>query len=491
MKKQTMRSNFIYNISYELFRIIVPLITTPYISRVLGSNGVGTYTLAHTYSQYFILFAGFGFSTYAARELAYERDDSDKLRNTFWEVFLLRLLFMSLSIILYLILFFTGEFRLNSISNQICIIYLIAALFDFSYYFRAMENFKKIALRNFAIKIFSLVLIFCLINDESQVWLYTLILASSEFLGQLIMIFSLDKSLFRRFKIRKNNLKKHFVGAFALFIPTLAIQVYGMLDKVMLGAMVGEGAVGYYENAQKMVRLASTIPSAMVAVSTPHVAYDYSQGNYDKIKAHFTRVFRYVSFLAFPMCLGLIAIAPNFSNWFYGSKFVGIESLVMAGAVLIISLAWSGLLGNMILVATGNQKYYTISVYIGAALNICMNTALIPRIGAMGAILSSDVAELTGMVLMFYFSNKIFGIGNNLKYAVRYFISASCMGVVIFTLNQFMKYNLVSTIIEIVIGLIVYIAIMIIRRDDCLWEMIKAFTEQINRIKNRKSRDRS
>ncbi len=122
MAKQSLRSNFFYNVSYELFRIIVPLITTPYISRILWAEGVGAYTLAHTYSQYFILFAGFGFSTYAARQLAYERDDIKSFRNTFWEIFLLRGILMLFAIAFYIVVFFVCNAG-KDISYQICIIY--------------------------------------------------------------------------------------------------------------------------------------------------------------------------------------------------------------------------------------------------------------------------------------------------------------------------------------------------------------------------------
>ncbi len=487
MAKQSLRSNFFYNVSYELFRIIVPLITTPYISRILWAEGVGAYTLAHTYSQYFILFAGFGFSTYAARQLAYERDDIKSFRNTFWEIFLLRGILMLFAIAFYIVVFFVCNAG-KDISYQICIIYLIAALFDFSYYYRAIENFKTITIRNLLIKGASLILIFLLIRKPSQVWLYTLILAGSELIGQAIMIISLDRSLFAKPEIEATRLKKHFKESFTLFIPALAIQVYGMLDKLMLGSMVGESSVGYYENAQKMVRLASTIPLAIVAVSTTHVAYDYARGNIDAIRHHFSKVFKFVSFLAFPMCFGLIAVARNFSSWFYGPNFTGIESLVMAGAVLIISLAWSGLLGNMILISSGNQKYYTIGVYTGAALNFCMNAILIPKIGAMGALLASDVAEVSGMILMFYFSNRIFKIGSNIKYSILYFLSSVVMCIVILFVERHLKFGIVSTIIEIISGSIVYICIMLIMKDDCIRELVDMVRKLWQKIASKRSR---
>ncbi len=481
MSKQTIRSNFIYNVSYELFRIIVPLITTPYISRVLGAEGIGTYTLAHTYSQYFILFASLGYATYAARELAYKRDDKDSFRASFWEIFISRVFLMTIALVVYFLLFFVYRSQIDY-TYKICILYLFASIFDFSYYYRAIEDFKAIAIRNFVIKLISLALIFIFVKNSSQVWLYSLILVGSEVFGQGIMVFSLDKSLFRKTSISINNIKRHFKESVSLFIPALAIQVYGMLDKVMLGVMVGEKHVGYYENAQKIVRLASAIPSAMVAVSTPRVAYDYAKGNLDNIKKHFSKVFKFISFLAFPMCFGLISVAGNFSSWFYGSNFAGIEKLIIPGAVLIVSLAWSHLLGNMILIATGNQKYYTIGVYVGAGLNLLMNIALIPKLGAFGALLASDVAEISGMIIMFYFSDKIFSLAYNLKYIVTYIFASILMAGVIAFSAGFFSYGALSTCVEIVIGIIVYSIVLILFKDDSIrdmWELVKKIIKKL------------
>jgi O-antigen/teichoic acid export membrane protein len=484
MKQGNIKNNYIYNISYEIFRVIVPLITTPYISRIFGSEGIGTYTLANTYVQYFILFAGLGFSTYAARELAYVRDDEEQFRNTFWEIMLARIFCLAVAIAIYFCTFFVGDWKQDS-SYKVCMIYLFAAVFDVSYYFRAIEQFKTIALRNVAVKAVSLVLIFILIRNSSQVWLYTLILAASEFLGQAVMVLSIDKEIFRRPKLEKKHYKKHFGASVSLFIPTLAIQIYTMLDKVMLGEICGESEAGYYENAQKMIRLAATVASAFVAVSVPRMSYYFAKGNTKELKNHFRKVFQFVSFLVFPMCFGLIGVAPGFSSWYYGEKFAGIERLVMIGAPLIISLGWSNILGNMILIATNNQKYYTISVYAGAGLNVLMNFLCIPGMGAMGATIASVLAEFSGMLLMFYFSNKKYSLGEGLKGASRYLAAALIMFGIIRLADLFLPYRIWGTCIEILIGVLSYIGVLAIFQDGLLKEFFNAAKEIKKRMIDR------
>lgn len=471
MKKIGIKQNFAYNISYEIVRLLVPLITTPYISRVLGSEGIGVYTLSNTYAQYFVLFAGLGFSTHAAREMAYVRDDENEIRKSFWEIFFARAVLLLAAIIIYYFSFFVFEVRAD-VSYKISIIYLIAALFDFSYYFKALENFRTIAIRNIIIKVISLLAIFIFVKKADDVWKYVAIIAIAELIGQLIMVFSLGKWVWRKTKLSWCSIRKHFKISLSLFLPTLAIQVYTMLDKLMIGEICGESETGYYENAQKMVRLASTIASAIVSVSAPRIAYYYANHNQNQFRVHFKKVFNFVSFLVFPMSVGLIAVASNFSSWYYGSSFDGIDLLVRVGSVLIVSLGWSGIMGNLILIPTGNQKYYTISVYIAAALNIVMNAFLIPKYGALGALIASDTAEFLSLILMTYFSNKLYGVLPEMRSCIKYILVSLMMGLVVAIVGSQLTHGVLSTVILVLVGGSVYVIILFLLKDDILYIVV-------------------
>lgn len=486
--KQSIRTNFIYNIVYEVFRILLPLLTTPYISRILGSEGVGIFALAQTYATYFVLFATFGFTTYAMRELAYVRDDQDKFREIFWEITLVRGFFFGVAIVVYIVVFWvlTPE---RDLSYKIYLVYLVSNMIDISYYFKAIENFKSIVIRNVIIKLVSLIGIFVFVKSSDQTWLYTLIIVASEFLGQLVMIKQVNPCMFKKTNLNIDNLRKHTKGSSALFIPTIAIQVYTLLDKVMLGGLSGESATGYYDNAQKMVRLAASVASAIVSVSTPRMSYCFAKGDKLTIRNHFNKVFSFVTFISFPMCFGLASVASNFSSWYYGSNFDGIDKLVMVGSVLIISLGWSGMLGNMILVATGHQKYYTIAVYISAGINVGLNALLIGNLGAMGALLASIAAEVIGMMIMLYFSNKLFDLKGALTCIPRYLFSSVIMFVVVRIIDLFVSYSMGSTAIEILVGIVIYFVPLFLTRDQNLQEclnMLKGIKKYID-LKHEKS----
>ena len=468
-----MKKNFIYSVIYEIFRLVVPLLTTPYISRVLGASGIGTYTLAHTYSQYFILFAGLGFATYAARELAYVRDDKEKLHVAYMEIFMVRTVLLLLAIGVYAVCFFVLN-RQEDFSYRICMIYLVASIFDVSYYFKAIENFKTVALRNIMIKVLGMVLIFCMVKEASQVWLYTLILALSELLGQVMMVVAVEKRMWKPIVPDVSRMKGHLKGAFSLFIPALAVQMYTMLDKVMVGGICGEGETGFYENAQKMVRLVAIISSTIVGVFVPRMSYLYAAREERKFAFYFGKVFKLVSFLVFPMCFGLMGVSDSFSVWYFGKSFEGIEQLLILGAPLVISLGWSGILGNMILVASGNQKYYTIAVYVGAGLNICINLLLIPEYGAAGAMIGSLIAEFSGMLLMMGFCRKKFPY----EFPGRNVLHYLCASVLMFGLLKFMTYcglkdTWMDTALEVLAGAVVYLGTLMVLKDSVLLDTIE------------------
>lgn len=482
--KGNTKLNFLYNISYEVIRIIVPLLTTPYISRVLGSEGIGRYTLAQTYAQYFVLFGVIGLNSYAARELAYVRDNEDKFKSRFWEVFAAKLVTMGLAIAIYMLVFF--GLGLGNLCNQICLIYLASEVFNISYYFTAVERFKTIAIRNTIIKFVSMLLIFAFVKKPEHVWLYTLILALSDVLGQVINWCSVDRLILKKPKLSFGDFKTMMRISVSLFLPTVAIQVYTMLDKVMLGIIVGESETGIYENANKLIRLASTVSGAVAAVYMPRMANNFANRKMESFFGSLRKVFQFSSFLCFPMCFGLIAIAKDFAPLYYGTQFKGIEVLFYLGAIMIVSLGWSGVLGDMVLVPAGKQKYYTIAVVCGALLNILMNSWMIPLWGASGAMIASVFAEVVGMSVMYTYIRRDFHVVGLLHGIWKYILSAVIMCIVVLVESAILSASAWIICIEIVSGAIIYIICLILLKDSIIKEVVLALQSTMYKLKNRK-----
>ena len=238
--------NYFYNAGYQLLAIIVPLITAPYISRVLHANGVGINAYTNSIIQYFILFAQLGTTLYGSKQIASVRNNKEILSKNFWEIQLLKAVttliavFMSL---LFIILY--PHYRMYML---IQVINVVAVALDVSWLFSGLEDFKKIVLRNTLIRLLSVILIFGLIRNAGQTWLYIFILAISTLIGNMTL-WPYLKSEIIKVKFKKLKLFIHLAPLVGLFIPTLATTVYMQLNKTMLGSMCGPRYSGYYYNS--------------------------------------------------------------------------------------------------------------------------------------------------------------------------------------------------------------------------------------------------
>lgn len=458
-----MRSNFIYNLIYQVFQLLIPLITIPYISRVLGAEAIGLYSLSTTYANYFILFGMLGLAGYSAREIAYVRDNENKLRKTFWELNIVRFITMGISIILYIIIFFIIEFKTDRLF-KINILLLISYMIDISFLFIGLENFKKVTFRNILVKLVSLILIFIFIKTDNHLWIYGLILAFSQFLGQLIMWMDIPKNI-RKVSFNKSNFFKHFKLTLSFFVPALAIQVYNLLDRLMLGELVGDYQLGLYDNAQRVIKMVSTLATALVGVTLPRMSNLYANGKIDEFKEKTYITFSFINFLVFPMCFGLIAISSNIIPWFFGEGFIGIESLFYSGSFLIITLGWTSILGNQLLVSTNNQKYLTLAVISGAIINFILNCFFIKTFQALGTTISSVVAEYTGMLIMLCFVRSFVDLKKLFKGIHTYFIVSLLMSFLIYNLSRYIPSTIFGTLILIFIGVAFYFTVMIKIKD--------------------------
>ena len=270
---KSVSKNYIYNVSYQLLLLITPFVTTPYLSRVLEPAGIGTYSYTYSIVSYFILLASLGVADYAQREIAYHQDNPHLQSRTFYEVNLIRCLLVGLSLFLYYIV--VSSFSGNHIIYWYQALNIIAVLFDISWFFQGLEEFGKIVLRNFVIKIISIIMIFVLIHTPEDLNKYVCLIGMMNILSGLSIWLYLPKYLHL---VRLQEIKpfRNFFIIIQMFLPQVAIQVYTVLDKTMIGVMTGSPLEnGYYEQAEKVVKLSLTIVTSLGTVMLPRIAYAY------------------------------------------------------------------------------------------------------------------------------------------------------------------------------------------------------------------------
>lgn len=473
--------NYIYNLIYQLLTVILPIITIPYISRILGADGLGVYALTSTYAQYFVLFGMLGLTTYSSREIACNRESNESLSCTFWELNFLRFITMGISGMLYIIIFIFIIKGNNKVLNIIQGLLLINSFLDISWLFVGLENFKKVVIRNTIVKLSGVILIFALVKNSSQVWLYALILGGTQVIGQLIMWLEIPKNI--KFIIpKKVNLIKHLNSSIKLFIPQIAITVYTMLDKVMLGFFSDDSQVGMYDNSQKIIKILVIFVTVLSTVTIPKMANLYKNNHHEEFRRNVYKSFSFVSFISFPMCFGLISITNSFVPWFYGDGFSDIKILFYIGSFLMITLGWTSILGNQVLISIRRENKFTIAVFSGAIINFILNCILINKLYSAGTMIASVVAEYLGMILMLYYLRDILEIPKMFKSVPKYLIASLIMFIPTFIVGINLRPTIITTIIQVILGSLIYFIIMIIIKDENLNYVINFIKD----IKNKK-----
>lgn len=473
-KRPSLIHNSIYNISYQILILLLPLITTPYVTRTLGPDGVGMYGRTYSISQYFVLFGCIGLNLYGQREVAYHQSDIQGRSKVFFELSVIRLCSMLISIFAFICTVYNNE--KYSFLYRIELFELIAALIDVTWFFQGMEEFKKIVIRNSFVRIIGVIGIFIFVKSENDTHIYTAILALSVFFGNITLWFYIPKYV-QRVSFKILEIKKHIKPALLLFIPQIATSVYNVLDKSMIGLITNVDAeVAYYEQAQKIIKMALAFPTAVGTVMLPRIASMYGRGDEEGIKQYIHKSMRFICMLTCPLCFGIIGIAKDFVPWFFGDGFEKVYDNFLIIAPIIIIVGISNVLGVQYLLPTNRQKDYTKSVIAGTAVNFLCNMILIPRFLSLGAAAGSIIAETSVTVIQIVILRKEFSIRKIVNNSFKYLIGSIIMLLCVIAYSALWgNCTIVHTFIEICIGALAYVVFLIFLRDSLFYRLVNRF----------------
>lgn len=469
--KSNLKLNYILNTAYQVLQLVVPLITTPYISRTLGANGIGIYSYTYSIISYFMLFAVMGTSTYAQRTIAYYQNDKKQRSIKFFDILSFRAITTCACIMIYVVYLFSPMCKYREVAI-LQLIYLVSVAVDVSWLFQGMEDFKRVVFRNTVTKIFNIILVFVLIKTSDDVGIYTLILAGMTFVAN-ISIWPYVPKYVERVSAREIKPFSDMREIISLFAPTIAIQVYAVLDKTMIGYFAVDAVEnGYYEQTEKVVRMALAIVTALGTVMIPRIAQLFHDNAWDKIKYYLTRSYQFVWFLGIPIMCGLIGVADIFVPVFYGPGFDKIQILLPIYSCLVVAVALSNVTGCQYLIPTKKQNVYTLAVGISAVLNLLLNAVLIPRYLSVGAAVASVTAEMVGAIIMLIYvhKNKMMDIVGILKLSYKNWIAGIVMLAITRQMSSLMEPSVITLCLSIIVGVFTYMIMLLIQRDKFLME---------------------
>jgi len=430
MRNKSIRLNALLNIILTLSNIIFPLITFPYVSRILNPEGIGVVSFFSSIGNYGVLVASLGISTYGIRAVASIREDKNKLSRIVQELAVINIIMSGLVTLLLLGMALVIK-QLSKESSLLLItsLTILSSPLALNWLYSGIEEYAYITKRSLIFKAFSLILIFLFVKKPADYVIYAGITLFSTLGSNILNVWHSRKFVYIK-RYKNLEFKKHFKPMFYLFASLLAVNIYTNLDTVMLGFINGNEAVGYYSVASKVKWILLSLITSISAVLLPRLSFYISKKNTSKFNKMLKESSAVIFFIAIPLVAFFIVEAQNSIQLLGGEKYISATlSMQILMPILVIS-GFSNITGNQILIPMNRERYFMFAVSLGALVNLGLNLILMPKLGIIGASMATLFAELTQMTVQFIYSYKYLA-GNISKNNLRNVILATVIATII------------------------------------------------------------
>lgn len=452
----SLKKNLAYNVAYQILVIILPLITAPYVSRVLGADGLGTYSYIFSIVTYFGLFGMLGIANHGNRSVALVRDNRQKVSEAFSNTYIIQLCTTVIALLLYFLFiycWFLGDKTIAYIESIIVLSYVL----DITWFFFGLEQFAVTVTRNAIIKIATVVAIFIFVRSREDLWIYALIMSCGMLFSQIYLWLRIRK--YADFcKPSWSQVKSNIKPVLMLFIPAIAYSIYKLLDKVMLGAMSSMSQVGLFDNAEKIINIPSSLITAFGTVMMPRITVLLGTGDEHRISYLNKISVRYFTLLVVGAAFGLAGICNVLAPVYFGSEFVGSAPIIAGLGFSLIFVTWANVIRTQYLIPNKLDKPYVISSVIGALANLAVNIILIPKFAGIGAMIGTIIAEFTVFFVQLILVRRSFPMSQYLQPVLFLFPIGMIMFAVVYWIGAYMGNTIITLIIQILVGGFLYLS---------------------------------
>lgn len=457
MKQSSLKWNFIYNICYQILQICIPLVTTPYLSRVLGAENIGEYSYAYNIAHYFVLFAMLGIANYGKRTIAMVRDDYKRLSVTFSSLYAMQLITSIFVVVVYVgYLCICGNTLM-----YVMLFYVLSAALDINWFFFGMEQFKITITRNVIVKVCTTAAIFLFVHKEEDIYLYALIMTSSMLVSQIV-VWPFLRGQVQFVKVKLSDVKEHVSHNLFFFITVISVSIYKSMDKIMLGAMSSTEQLGFYESSEKIVVIPIAIVTALGTVMLPRISNLVSHGKKEQIHQYIHKSILFSMFLSSSISFGIMGVSQEFVPLFYGDGF---EECIALFQILLpsgIFIAFANVLMTQHILPNKKEYIQIQAVVLGAVLNFVLNLLLIQLYHARGVALGTLLTEFVVCAYQAFRVRKELPIKKYLLESVPFVLTGILMYVILVHMPQFMDSLVLFLCVKILIGICIYIIIIAI-----------------------------
>ncbi len=448
------RKNTLYNIAYRVFSMLLPLVTAPYLSRVVGAQGVGLYGYSWAISYVFVLVGMLGLENYGPRAIARVRDDKEALNATFSGIWKMQRLVAGVTLLVWLgyVFFIAGDEKQISLHLTMM---SVSCLVNLDWCLMGLDEFRPIAVRNTLVKLLAAGAVFLFVRGPEDLWVYAFVWSLSTLLGCLSCMLSLRGKVQLRHVSMRDALR-HLGPCALLSISVIAVSVYRQMDKVMIGALSDMVQTGLYENAEKIILCLSGFISAIGTVMLPKVSRMTRLGQMDEVRRHIALSMELVMCMVCAMAFGLCAIADAFAPLFYGEAFTASGALMMPLSMTLLAIGFANVIRTQWVLPQGRDKIFIYSVLTGAIINLIANSLLIPRYEAMGAVVATVLAEFSVPVVQYLFLRRDLPYGQYLRTSLVYVAFGAVMALCVRLMHLLPLSGWPGLMVQVAAGAMVY-----------------------------------
>jgi O-antigen/teichoic acid export membrane protein len=475
----SLKKNVAYNTILTVSNVAFPIITIPYVSRILGVENVGIVNFAIMYASYFMLFAALGIPIYGIREIAKYNNDPKGRQQVFSELFLINCISTFIFLIIYLAtVYFVPTLRQDYEFLLIAGLFVLFIPLNVDWFFAGREKFKLITVRTIASKLISIGGLFIFVRTKDDIIPYLALTIVANLSSQVWnFVYMLKKEV--RISFKNLQIKRHLNSVFVLFVSKIAVSVY-TLNTVMLGFLSDYTQVGYYTSAIKGNGVILPLVTSMSPVIIARINTLKGEDRKKQIAGLLNRSFGYMMMLAAPAAIGLIFTAPRFVPLFFGAEFVSATISVQLLSLLIVITGLGNLFGSQVLVAMGYEKKFLIAVLLGIASSFLLNMILIGPYGSLGASIASLIAEIIAVIVTLIFASKVISVHINRKNIYQPIVAALPIIPVSLIFNHIFEQNFSYIFATALSSVTIYVFAMIfILKNEQANQVLHSIVEKI------------
>jgi O-antigen/teichoic acid export membrane protein len=455
--ESSVKKNLAYNFIYQILAVVLPLITTPYISRVLGPTKLGEYSYSYAIAYYFVMITMLGLNNYGNRSIAMVRDDRERLAQEFSSIYFMQLATGLISLAVYIAY---GLLFSNATMTWVVSLYVISAIFDINWFFFGMEQFKLTVTRNSFIKVATTLGVFIFVKKQEDIYIYGLIMVVGILASQMVL-WPFLKRYTKLVKVSYKDVVRHIKPNLILFIPIVAVSLYKVMDKIMLGALTTKTEVGLYEASERVIQIPMAFIQSMGTVMLPKMTNLIANNDEKKTETYFSNSIMLVMFLSASLCFGIMGCSRYFVPLYYGDGYLKCVYLFQILLPSCVFLAFANVIRTQYLIPRTKDRIFITSVIMGAVVNLLINILLIPRLASVGAAIGTLIAEVIVCVYQAVSIRKEIPIEKNAVESLIFVVPAIIMYLLLLNVNP--PYSVVvNLLVLIVLGACIYCATLII-----------------------------